>query len=201
MLYIIITYLNKPLKNLLYIAIVLTLSNCSFFNKKPQKRNVEKTTKKAQKTTKKDTIHFLDDEASAIIASFIKLKGGNAQLVASWKELIQVADLTKQIQAQDLITIDAFAEENYQAILKLKQSKIPKKLNVTSVKSRMALLEVLSEELARKTLTFNDKKQALAASEKIEKAFKQLIAVIKYELEQHPDFAKDLEEINKYADQ
>ena len=190
------------MKKLLYILIFLTLNSCSFFNKKPQKRNTEKTTKKnTGKTTKKDSIHFTNQEASAIIASFIKLKGKNAQLVASWKELIQVADLTKQVQSQDLITIDAFAEENYQAILKLKKAKIPKKLAVPSVKSRIALLEVLSEELARKTLAQNDKKQALAASKKIENAFKQLIATIKYELEHHPDFAKDLEEMNKYAEQ
>ena len=178
------------------------LSSCRFFNQKPTKRNTKIVSKEAaKKIVKKDSLHFSDTQASAIIKSFIALKGNDAQLVASWKELVRVAELVKQIKSQDLVTIDVFAEDNYQASQKLLNSKIPKALDQPSIKSKLVLFEVLSEKLARKTLRQNDKKQALEAAKEIANAFNLLIKNIKYELEERPDFAKDLEEMNKYANE
>jgi len=187
---------------ILLFLVTTVLSSCSFFNKKPEKRNpkVVRSNVKNQHT-KKDSLAFSAIQASSIIKSFIKLKGENAQLVASWKELIRVAELVKQIDSQDLVTIDVFAEENYQACQELLKSKTPKALDRPSIKSKIILLEVLSEKLARKTLHQGDKKLALEDAKLIANAFEQLVKNIKYELEEHPDFAKDLEEMNKYADQ
>jgi uncharacterized protein YxeA len=192
--------LKKTVFILLFL-VTTVLSSCSFFNKKPEKRNpkVVRNNVKNQHT-KKDSLSFSSVEASAIIKSFIKLKGKNAQLVASWTELIRVAELVKQIDTQDLVTIDVFAEENYQACQKLLKSKIPKALDKPSIKSKLILLDVLSEKLARKTLPQGGKKTALEDAKLIANAFDQLVKNIKYELEEHPDFAKDLEEMNKYAD-
>ena len=182
--------------------LVTTLSGCSFLKKKPEKRNPKVVRNNVKKQNiKKDSLVFSAIQASSIIKSFIKLKGKNAQLVASWKELIRVAELVKQIDSQDLVTIDVFAEENYQACQKLLKSKTPKALDRPSIKSKITLLEVLSEKLARKTLHQGDKKTALEDAKLIANAFEQLVKNIKYELEEHPDFAKDLEEMNKYADQ
>lgn len=191
--------MKKSILHIIYFT--LLLSSCSFFNKKPQSRNKKPQNTVKNKHKQKDTIGFSAIEASNTIKSFVQLQGKNAQLVASWNELIQMAQLVKQIDKQDLVTVDIFAEENYQASRKLLKSKIPKKLDKPTIKSRIVLLEVLSNKLARKTLRFDDKKEALEDTQLIANTFNQLIANIKYELENHPDFAKDLNTINTYTEQ
>ena len=189
--------MKKHLYFLLFIT--FSLSSCQFFNQKPKKQHIKPKKTAVKKTTnKKDTTAFSKEEAQNILSPFLDLKGKNAQTVASWKPLLLVAKLINKTKSQDVVTIDVFAEETYQAVLKLTKSKIPKAIATPMVKSKIALLEVLSEKLARKTLKQQDKKQAVAEAAQLAHAFEQLTKAIKFELEEHPDFSKDLEELKKY---
>ncbi len=183
--------------------LMLGFSSCQFFNQKPKKQHIKKNqaATKKDENNKKDSIAFSKQEAQNILASFLDLKGKNAQTIVSWKALLTVAKLIKKTKSQDIVTIDVFAEETYQAVLKLAKSKIPKPIDTPLIKSKITLLEVLSEKLARKTLKQKDKKQAVEEATQLAHVFEQFTNAIKFELEEHPNFSKDLEEIKKYSTQ